>query len=95
MFWIVRTAQGKPRPQDKAVNLWKAMYTVWQLLTGPVVNPTLAREAMIKTADEGAVWDNSTWSLIDRVISHDAAVWLVSPTEGTDQFAFAVARDEH
>ncbi len=55
------------------------MYDVWKQLEGPVVNPTLVREAMIKSRDKGAVWDTVSWSLIDRVIAIDPAVWVVQP----------------
>ena len=30
-----------------------------------------------KSRDDGAVWDNVAWSLIDRVIAIDPAVWVV------------------
>jgi hypothetical protein len=56
---------------------WNPMYRVWQLLQGPTVNPTLVRELMAKTRDQGAVWDMPAWSIIDRVIQHDPAVWIV------------------
>jgi hypothetical protein len=53
------------------------MYEVWKLLEGPIVNPTLVREVMAKTRDEGAVWDTPAWSIVDRVIQRDPAVWFV------------------
>jgi hypothetical protein len=57
--------------------LWNEMYEVWKLLQGPIVNPTLVREVMAKTRDQGAVWDTPAWSIVDRVIQHDPAVWFV------------------
>lgn len=56
---------------------WNRMYEVWRLLEGPTVNPTLVREVMVRTRDQGAVWDMPAWSIIDRVIQHDPAVWIV------------------
>jgi hypothetical protein len=56
---------------------WNQMYRVWLLLEGPTVNPTLVREIMVKTRDQGAVWDMPVWSIVDRVIQHDPAVWTV------------------
>jgi hypothetical protein len=56
---------------------WNRMYGVWRLLEGPTVNPTLVREVMVRTRDQGAVWDMPAWSIIDRVIQHDPAVWIV------------------
>jgi hypothetical protein len=53
--------------------LWNEMYEVWKLLQGPIVNPTLVREVMAKTRDQGAVWDTPAWSIVDRVIQHDPA----------------------
>jgi len=29
---------------------------------------------------EGAVWDTPAWSIVDRVIQHDPAVWVIQPT---------------
>jgi hypothetical protein len=71
---------GKTHPLAKAFALWNEMYEVWKLLQGPVVNPTLVREMMAKTRDEGAVWDTPAWSIADRVIQHDPAVWVIQPT---------------
>jgi len=34
-------------------SLWDQMYEVWRRLEGPVVNPTLVREAMVKSRDQG------------------------------------------
>jgi hypothetical protein len=45
------------------------------LIEGPIINPTLVREMMVKTRDQGAVWDVPVWSIIDRAIQHDPAVW--------------------
>jgi hypothetical protein len=74
---LVRRASGKPDPNVKAFQLWDKMYEVWKLLEGPIVNPTRVREAMQKSADDGAVWDTVSWCLIDKVISKDSAVWFV------------------
>ena len=68
---------GKTDPRAKPFVLWEEMYGVWKLLEGPTVNPTLVREMMVKTRDRGAVWDVPVWSIIDRVIQHDSAVWIV------------------
>lgn len=72
-------------PFSKTMHLWETMYDAWRALTGPVVNPTVVRDEMIKSKNEGAVWDVPSWALIERVIEFDRAVWLV-PT------ATAVAR---
>jgi hypothetical protein len=53
------------------------MYEVWRCLTGPVVNPTMVRDEMMKSKGLGAVWDTPSWALIERVIESDRAVWLV------------------
>jgi hypothetical protein len=66
---------GKTHPRAKPFVLWDQMYEVWRLLEGPVINPTLVREMMVKTRDQGAVWDVPVWSIIDRAIQHDPAVW--------------------
>jgi hypothetical protein len=68
---------GKPHPRNKPLLIWGQMYEVWKALKGPTVNPTLIREMMVKARDQGAVWDVPAWSIIDRVIQHDPAVWIV------------------
>ena len=68
---------GKPHPRSKPFLIWGQMYEVWKVLKGPTVNPTLVREMMVKARDQGAVWDVPAWSIIDRVIQHDPAVWIV------------------
>ena len=68
---------GKPHPRTKPFLIWQQMYEVWKVLQGPAVNPTIVREMMVKARDQGAVWDGPTWPIIDRVIQHDAAVWIV------------------
>src|SRR5262249_36519447 len=80
--WIVRlgyVVAGKTPASAKPFVLWNEMYQVWKLLQGPVVNPTLVRETMAKTRDQGAVWDQPAWSIIDRVIQYDPAVWVIQP----------------
>jgi hypothetical protein len=62
------------------LELWIGMCGVWRRLEGPVVNPTLVCEAMARVAKEGVVWDNFSWSLIDRVIALDPVVWVVEPS---------------
>jgi hypothetical protein len=74
------TLAGKTHPRAKPFVLWDQMYQVWKLLEPPIVNATLVREMMVKTRDQGAVWDSAVWSIIDRVIQHDPAVWVVQPT---------------
>jgi len=75
----VRRRFGTPRPDPDAVAvaLWSEMHKVWQSLEGPVVNPTLIRELLVKSQDKGAAWEMSVYSLIDRTITVDPAVWVV------------------
>jgi hypothetical protein len=74
---LIGRLAGKADPRLRVFRLWDQMYEVWRRLEGPVVNPTLVREAMVKSRDQGAVWDTVSWSLIDRVIAIDSAVWIV------------------
>jgi hypothetical protein len=75
---LITRLSGQIEPTLRPFQLWDEMYKVWRLLEGPVVNPTMVREAMHKSADQGAVWDTISWSLIDRVISLDPAIWIVA-----------------
>ncbi|CAN7341628.1 hypothetical protein [Bosea sp. LjRoot237] len=74
----IRAARGLQTPGTKAQELFAAMYQVWRLLKGPVVNPSLVRAEMTKTAEAGAGWDTVAYSIVDRVIARDAAVWVIS-----------------
>ena len=76
---VLRPSSGKVDPTVQAFELWDKMYEVWKLLEGPVVNPARVREVMQKTTEVGAVWDTVSWSLIDKVILSDPAVWIVEP----------------
>ena len=67
-------------PTVKAKKLWEEMYRVWKLLEGPVVNPTVFKEALVNSKEAGAVWDMTTYSIIDKVIADDPAVWVVDPS---------------
>jgi hypothetical protein len=59
------------------------MYDVWRSLEGPVVNPTMVKEAMLKAKEKGAVWDGAAWSIIDRAITIDPAVMVSTTTAVT------------
>jgi hypothetical protein len=54
------------------------MCDVYELLQGPVINPAVLRDAILKSKDAGAVWDGSVYALIDRIIACDPAVWIAS-----------------
>jgi predicted RNA-binding Zn-ribbon protein involved in translation (DUF1610 family) len=42
---------------------------IFSFAEGPIVNPALVREVLIKTRQKGAIWDMPVWSIIDSVIS--------------------------
>ncbi|MGM4965764.1 hypothetical protein AB7714_19870 [Tardiphaga sp. 1201_B9_N1_1] len=79
LFAPSREFNNPKSPISITMNTWQAMYEVWRLLTGPVLNPSLVREEMTKSKELGARWDVPSWALIDRVINSDRAVWLVGP----------------
>jgi hypothetical protein len=66
-------------PYMKVLKVWDSMYNTWRALSGPVINPTVVRDEMLKSKGDGAVWDVPSWALIDRVIEFDRSVWLVGP----------------
>ena len=67
-------------PSQKAMKVWGEMYKVWKELEGPMVNPTMVKEAMLKSKSHGAAWDSAAYSIIDKVIAADPAVWVVDPS---------------
>jgi hypothetical protein len=83
--WIaraIRRARATPEqlrtPEQNDYARLLAMRQVHRLLEGPVLNPKLVREEMVKTTDGGAVWDSAAWAVVDRVISVDPNVWVNS-----------------
>lgn len=64
-------------PVSKSMKIWGTMVEVWETLKGPVLNPTMARAAMTKAKEAGAVWDQAAWSLIDNAVARDPAVWVI------------------
>lgn len=77
---FVRHLSGTPDPRVKPFLLWDEMYEVWRRLEGPVVHPSRLREAMVRSTEHGAEWDTLTWSLVDRVVAIDPAVWVIWPS---------------
>ncbi|WP_262030164.1 hypothetical protein [Microvirga sp. Mcv34] len=67
-------------PSHKAKLTWEEMYKVWKALEGPVVNPAMVKEAMVKSKEAGAVWDAPAYSIIEKVIADDPAAWVVDPS---------------
>ncbi len=81
IFRILDRLSRRPTPSDT----WDEMYEVWRRLEPPVINPGRVREAMSKASDKGAVWGAATWSLVDRVIAIDPAVWLPFPKRASPE----------
>jgi hypothetical protein len=77
---ILRRVLGRPDPRLTPFLLSEQMYEVWRRFDGPVVNPTRVRDAMAKSSEKNAVWDEAAWSLIDRVVAIDASTWVVQPS---------------
>jgi hypothetical protein len=67
-------------PSQKAKRVWGEMYKVWKTLEGPTVNPAMVKEAMLKSKEFGAAWDSAAYSIIEKVIATDPAVWVVEPS---------------
>lgn len=70
---LAQIAAARERPREILI----AMHDVWKSLDGRALSPTRIREAMQKASNIGAVWDNSAWALIDRIIAIDHAVLSV------------------
>jgi hypothetical protein len=78
----IKRLLGKEVPQsasDIATGILWEMCKVWDELEGPTVNPSNLREALLKSHDKGAIWDTAVYSIVDRVIRTDPAVWVVQP----------------
>jgi hypothetical protein len=73
IYWY---ATGKTDPAKRPLEIAMAMHDVWKSLEGPVVNPTMVKESMLKAKEKGALWDGAAWSIIDRAIMIDPAVMM-------------------
>ena len=98
-FWAVIKIIGLVRrlfggkqvsPHEKAVELWQQMAAVYQLLEGPVVNPQRVYEAMVKSAEKGAVWSSAAYALVDRIRAEYPTGWVMS--EG---YAYGATRTKY
>lgn len=74
---VYRRLSGKIEPAVKAMELWFQMYEVWNRLGAQVISPARVKEAMILSADMGAVWDEPSYSLIDDISKRYGANWVV------------------
>lgn len=74
---IFNIITGRSTYEDKLFRLWPKMYDVWRSLEDPVISPIVVRDLMSKTTNDGAVWDNAAWVIIDRVIMIDQTVWII------------------
>ena len=73
-----RYATGKTDLARGPLEIIQAMFDVWRSLEGPVVNPTMVKDMMLKSKEKGAVWDGAAWSIIDRAIIIDPAVMVTT-----------------
>lgn len=81
--WLYRRATGYQDPTTKILKLWHEMADVYKLTAGPVINPTMLRDALLKTRDAGAVWVAPLYVLVERIIARDASAWVIS-----DRYAY-------
>ena len=76
--WTLATREQREGSKGREYALLQGMIDVWRLLAGPVVNPSILREQMVKARDGGAVFDSAAWAIVDRTMQHDPAVWIVT-----------------
>jgi hypothetical protein len=77
---LIRRIAGKSSAADKNYKRWNSMVRVWRLLGSGMVNPSRLRAAMERASDEGVIWHNAAWAIIDRAaaLGPDEA-WLKPP----------------
>jgi hypothetical protein len=83
---IFNAARGKPDPKLVPFQLWSSMYEAWRCLEGPVINPSILRDKMRQSAEEGAGWDAPSLALLDRIIMYDPAVSVVAHGDRLDDY---------
>lgn len=76
LIWTIRRlSRQEPDLETRSLKLWDKMYEVWRMLEGPVINPTMLRDELMKTREAGAVWDPPIYALVDRAIARDPTAW--------------------
>lgn len=75
---VYRRATDRPDPRNAPLDVLNAMFDVWRLLAGPVINPAMVKEAMLTSKAKGAVWDGAAWAIIDRAAAIDPAVLVAT-----------------
>jgi hypothetical protein len=73
-----RRLTGWKDPVTKAMELWTQMANVYELVKGPIINPIMLRDALLKTKELGAIWPQAIYSLVERIIARDPTAWVVS-----------------
>jgi hypothetical protein len=79
LYWLFRKQPKETDSATRAFELWQAMAQVYRITESPIINPTELREELHRTAEKGAVWPPALYSLVDRIISIDPAVWVTRP----------------
>lgn len=80
--FLIRNFLYKKLGGDKgaitAIELWGKMARVYDLLEGPTINPAMLRKELNSSRDAGAVWPPLVYSIVDRAVSRDPSVWIIS-----------------
>ena len=75
---VIRLLRPAKPSYTELLELYAEMARVYRQLEGPVINPSMLRDALHKSQEKGAVWDVSVFSLIDRIVARDPSVWTIS-----------------
>ena len=75
---VIRLFRPAKSRYVELLELYAEMAQVYRQLEGPVINPTMLRDALHKSREKGAVWDAPVFPLIDRIVARDPSVWTIS-----------------
>lgn len=75
---MFRFRRARQKTLVETADRLQAMHRCYAELSGPVLDPTLVRDAMLAATKLGVQWSSATWPLLEGAIMRDPHRWLTS-----------------
>ena len=76
--WI-RARRARRRALSEIADRLQAMHGCYADLSGPVLDPTRVRDALLAAESLGVRWSSATWPVLEEAIARDLHRWLTMP----------------
>lgn len=63
--------------EPQSFKLSQSMQEVWRRLGSSIISPIRIKESMVESEKLGAVWDEASFTLLERIIERDGTEWIV------------------